>query len=173
MSATPTSGTQGMPGYAAKGLAQEGRRYFSIVDRIERFSRFLNVGLPIVLPLVVSIFSFNIAFAIFTIEVVSYIVGRLMTDFDRWYNPERYDGNVPEPKNPLMPEARTELNEILDRLHFFEMKYYIGISDMYLWLESGVVPPDNLDWMEMVSLLNRLSLNIGKHFEEDVKGEGK
>ena len=63
---------------------------------------------------------------------------------------------------------RTELENIIKRLRYFNHKYWMSIEDIFLHVERNQVPiQNNLDWIEMVSLVNRLSLSLGKQFDEE------
>jgi hypothetical protein len=173
----PTTSSSGTPsGMQGDGRAFGGRRFFYLNEEVNKFLNHFRVGFVFVFPFVVALFSWKLALVIVGIGVASYVVGKLIQEFTYWYNsrPPEITGIIKLPeedRNPISPE----LEEVLERLHYFENKYFITICDMYRYLDRGEIPvQDNLDWIEMVSLLNRLSLNVGKYFKKDTqKGKDK
>jgi hypothetical protein len=151
------------------------RRYFYFTEWIRNtFLRNLELGCPFILPIVVAFFSKKYAVAIVTVEILSAFIGSLSYDFDVWYNSD----SELKLEVPLKQKPDTKLEKILERLKYFEKKYWIKTSDMYLLLdkkpeEHNKTWPtiDNLDWIEMIGLLNELSLHIGKHFDSEEEKE--
>ena len=147
--------------------AEPGRRYFSLRDQINVGIRYVELGFLFALPLCVAFFSKKYASIIIAIEATSYYLGMLTYEFDIWYNNRSSEKKVTEPTPPNSP---TELETIIKRLEYFEDKLWISVPDMYLYLDANKIPcKDNLDWLEIVGLLNQLSLHIGKRFEESVE----
>jgi hypothetical protein len=161
-------------GSISKAEASSGRRYFYLTEWIRNtFLANIQIGIFLVLPLVVMIFSKLYAFSIIAIEIVSFCLGGIIKDFEMWYNRRDGEVKIAEGEEKILP--RTELGDTLERIQYFERKYWITIKDMYIFLskDTGFTPTiDNLDWIEMVSLLNKLSLNVGKHFEEETTEKG-
>ena len=152
--------------------ATAGRRYFSLRDKIEVILRYIELGIAFVLPITIALFfSIKPALIIGAIELLSYYIGKFVCEFDAWYNsqPQYFQEEFPESSASL-----TELEKILRRITYFKNKYYISIESMYVYLDTDTIPfGNNLDWIEMVGLLNQLSLLVGKRFENgDDKGDG-
>ena len=149
-----------------------GRRYFWFGDFINGLYTKAALGYWLVLPLVVAYFSIKYAIAIILVEVLSYYVGYMILEFDCWYNSK--SGEITIPEIYLWQPKSTELSAILERLHYFELKYVVTVRTFYCWLDSETAPiKNNLDWIEIVSLLNQLSLWIGKHFDDDENKKGE
>jgi hypothetical protein len=160
--------SNGPLGKAEPSVKYPGRRFIYLHEEINKLVFHFKAGFVFVFPIVVAFFSIYKAVFIVGVAVASYFFGQLIQEFTYWYNsrPEgTIIGKVPEgDRNPISPE----LAEILERIHYFENKYYITICDMCRYLDEGKIPfQDNLDWIEIVSLLNRLSLNVGKYFKKD------
>lgn len=153
-----------------KILAAPGRRFFWLREHVDNTIRYIELGVLFALPLVVAFFSKKYAGAIVALEGSAYYIGMLICDFDQWYNRE-YDSIKKEVEGFPTNLPSTELDAILERLHDFEYEYPLTLDRMYSFVLNNEIPygMDNLDWLEMVSLLNRLSLQVGKRFEEDTK----
>jgi len=159
----------GMPG-GGSIKASPGRRYFYVSEYLDNFFDRIREGILVGLPLVTAFFSLRWASFIVAVECVSYVIGVVSREFDMWWNQR---GNYAEESDLKIAGPSTELETLLNRLQYFTSKYGISPGDMYLYLDANVIPfNNNLDWVEIVSLLNQLSLWIGKHFEEE-KQEGK
>jgi hypothetical protein len=147
--------------------AQMGRRYFYLREEVDSVIRYIELGILIALPIVVAVFSKKYAAAIVVTEILSCYFGTLICDFDKWWNSRVYD----EGRNELLitlPPPNTELETILARLKYFEDVYAVTLGKIYIYLDADIVPfKNNLDWIEMVSLLNQLSLYVGKRFEDE------
>lgn len=149
-----------------RGKAQlPSRNYFYLREEIDSIIRYIELGALFTIPLILAFFSKKWALAVVWGEIAAYYLGVLICGFDNWYNQRITSTQLgfPEP-NPVT--ASTELEIALTRLEYFQNKYAITIQDIYRYLENDIVPfQDNLDWLELVSLINQLSLHIGERFK--------
>lgn len=140
--------------------------YYSLRDKVDSWLRFAELGILVALPLVVSFYSSKWCAGILLVEFLSLYLGILICDFDRWYNYRNTENQIEEVQaDKTVPVS--ELEEILDRLTYFENNYLLSIKSLYRFLDRDEIPfhMNNLDWLEIVSLLNRLSLTVGKRFD--------
>lgn len=154
------------------GTVPPGRHYFWVRERVDNIIRYMGYGCIFVVPLTLAFFSKKYAAALIAAEFASYYIGTLICVFDSWYN-QRVSDLKPqeEERYPEEKFANPELSKILQRLQQLSWHYGISPFDLYYYLDRDEVPLENLDWIEAVSLLNQLSLYIGKRFENEEQKE--
>jgi len=144
----------------------EGRRWFSLRERLDTVGRYFGLGYFFALPIVVAFLSIKSALAILAVEALGYYIGMMIYEFDKWYN-YRTMGEKLEGEEEWC-EPLTESRRILKRFNYFRYKYGISLDDVFLFLDRPEIPiRDNLDWIELVSIVNDLSLHVGQRFDED------
>lgn len=158
----------GMP-TTGKALGPKGRfgPSFYLSSWLDNAFLYIRIGIILAAPFMAALFfSIKTGLVIFAIEVLSYNIGCIAGEFDRWWNV--YDKDSEEEKE-VEKLNLSELDKVIERLNYFEHKYYINTHGLFRLLEDKVAPSviNNLDWLEIVSLLNQLSLSVGKHFKRD------
>jgi hypothetical protein len=169
-----TQGPSSYPGMNAgksDGQTMPGRKWFSLREHMDRWIRKIEFGILFVLPLAIATYSLRLALTIVAVEIISCWVGDLIFDFDQWYNGRPITAKDVEREKD--PAPTTELDAAIARLRELNYGYPISVYSLYQNLQADTIPfgMDNLDWLEIVSLLNTLSLSVGKRFEnENEKG---
>jgi hypothetical protein len=170
MSALASSGSGNIAG-TVKASYPTKRRYIYLQEEVNQFFNYAKVGILIILPLCVAYFSVWAAAGIVFVVFLSYMMGRFFQECTYWWNSRIV---YEEMDVPLPTPTLTPLEEKIERLRYFESKYFITTGDMLRYLDTGKIPfENNLDWIEIVSLLNWVSLNVGKHFDDDTEKKGK
>ena len=131
----------------------------------------MKTGFPIAFPLITALFSIKVAIGIVAIELLSWMLGTLIIEYEYWhYYRKREEGEKEPPKST---KKLSELEQIVNRLEVLHQKYGLRTETVVLLLHDNTIIPkmDNLDWLELVGLVNQLSLYVGKNFTSGKKGE--